>query len=107
MRVETRAFYGATVTLEEGVRVFRPLPPHSRVVINPGGRTPLHLYVEDGHGATHNVAKASATGGAAYSESSGHGGALVGQGKPGHHGSGMVGKSFGGKPAHGPAPARP
>ena len=26
-RIETRPFYGATVTLEEGVRVFRPLPP--------------------------------------------------------------------------------
>ena len=42
-RVETRAFYGATVTLEEGVRVFRPLPPHDRIVINPGGQTPVSL----------------------------------------------------------------
>jgi hypothetical protein len=31
------------VTLEEGVRVFRPLPPHDRVIINPGGQTPLSL----------------------------------------------------------------
>jgi hypothetical protein len=42
-RIETRPFYGATVTLEEGVRVFRPLPPHDRVIINPGGQTPLSL----------------------------------------------------------------
>jgi hypothetical protein len=42
-RIETRPFYGATVTLEEGVRVFRPLPRHDRVVINPGGQTPLSL----------------------------------------------------------------
>jgi hypothetical protein len=46
-RIETRPFYGATVTLEEGVRVFRPLPPHDRVIINPGGQTPLsHSYSE-------------------------------------------------------------
>jgi hypothetical protein len=30
------------VTLEEGVRVFRPLPRHDRVIINPNG-TPLQL----------------------------------------------------------------
>jgi hypothetical protein len=35
VRIEPRPFYGATVTLEEGVRVFRPLPPHERVIINP------------------------------------------------------------------------
>ena len=42
-RIETRPFYGATVTLEEGVRVFRPLPPDRHVIINPGARTPLSL----------------------------------------------------------------
>jgi len=42
-RIETRPFYGATVTLEEGVRVFRPLPRHDRVIINPNGQTPLSL----------------------------------------------------------------
>ena len=44
-RIETRPFYGATVTIEEGVRVFRPLPPHDRVIINPDGKTPLSLTV--------------------------------------------------------------
>jgi hypothetical protein len=42
-RIEPRVFYGATITLEEGVRVFRPLPPHRHVIINPGNRTPLSL----------------------------------------------------------------
>jgi hypothetical protein len=45
-RVETRPFYGATVTLEEGVRVFRPLPPHDRVIINPN-KTPLYLGINE------------------------------------------------------------
>ncbi len=42
-RIETRPFYGATVTIEEGVRVFRPLPTTKRVIINPDGETPLAL----------------------------------------------------------------
>jgi hypothetical protein len=53
-RIETRPFYGATVTLEEGVRVFRPLPPHDRVIINPGGRTPLNLTYEEYRSVSHN-----------------------------------------------------
>jgi len=42
-RIEPRVFYGATVTLEEGVRVFRPLPPHKHVIINPDSRAPVSL----------------------------------------------------------------
>ena len=42
-RIETRPFYGAVVTIEEGVRVFRPLPPTERVIVNPHGQTPLSL----------------------------------------------------------------
>lgn len=42
-RIETRPFYGATVTIEEGVRVFRPLPPDRRVIINPDGQAPVSL----------------------------------------------------------------
>jgi glutaredoxin len=45
-RIEPRPFYGATVTLEAGVRVFRPLPPTKRVIINPNG-TPLNLSQTD------------------------------------------------------------
>lgn len=46
-RIEPRPFYGATISLEAGVRVFRPLPPHDRVIINPGNRTPLNLTIKD------------------------------------------------------------
>ena len=49
VRIEPRPFYGATVTLEEGVRVFRPLPPHERVIINPGSKTPLSLGIYESH----------------------------------------------------------
>ncbi len=42
-RIEPRPFYGATVTIEAGVRVFRPLPPTKHVIINPHGSTPLSL----------------------------------------------------------------
>jgi hypothetical protein len=47
-RIEPRPFYGATVTLEEGVRVFRPLPPHDRVIINPNN-TPVYLGFSESH----------------------------------------------------------
>jgi hypothetical protein len=53
-RIETRPFYGATVTLEEGVRVFRPLPSHDRVIINPGGRTNLSLGFEENKSYNYN-----------------------------------------------------
>jgi hypothetical protein len=42
-RIEPRPYYGATVTLEAGVRVFRPLPPVRHVIINPDPRTSLKL----------------------------------------------------------------
>ncbi|MGH1419937.1 MAG: hypothetical protein ACRBCJ_13860 [Hyphomicrobiaceae bacterium] len=43
VRIETRPYYGAVVTIEAGVRVFRALPRTSKVIINPEGRTPLAL----------------------------------------------------------------
>ena len=46
-RIESRPFYGATVTLEEGVRVIRPLPPERHVIINPDNATPLSLSFND------------------------------------------------------------
>ncbi|MEO1206733.1 MAG: hypothetical protein AAFV45_10405 [Pseudomonadota bacterium] len=42
-RIEPRPYVGAIVTIEQGVRVFRPLPPTNRVIINPNGATPLTL----------------------------------------------------------------
>ena len=55
VRIETRPFYGATITIEEGVRVFRPLPADRRVIINPQGRTPLSLNFDDSKSVTHHI----------------------------------------------------
>ena len=46
-RIEPRPFYGATVTIEAGVRVFRPLPRHERIIIDPGYRAQLNLNAGD------------------------------------------------------------
>ncbi len=46
-RIETRPYYGATVTIESGVRVFRGLPPTRHMIINPNGQTPLQLGIQD------------------------------------------------------------
>lgn len=46
IRIEPRPVYGATVTLEEGVRVFRALPPEKYVIVNPNG-TPLNIGLSD------------------------------------------------------------
>jgi hypothetical protein len=75
-RIETRPFYGATVTLEEGVRVFRPLPAHNRVIINPGGLTPLSLSYEEYRSVSHNYHYAegnASEGAAAYAGAGGFG----------------------------------
>ena len=44
IRVEPRAIYGATISLEAGVRVFRPLPRTTHIIINPS-RSPLSISV--------------------------------------------------------------
>lgn len=46
IRIEPRPVYGATVTLEEGVRVFRPLPPEKYVIVNPNG-TPVNIGLSE------------------------------------------------------------
>ena len=92
-RIETRPFYGAVVTEEEGVRVFRPLPPTERVIINPGGRTPLSLgfnethVTEENHNYNYNQASSDdntgvTTGGHYY------GGHRLGHGRHGKRGHG-------------------
>lgn len=45
-RIEPRGFYGATVSIEAGVRVFRPLPRTTHVIVNPN-KTPLNLTIEE------------------------------------------------------------
>ncbi len=52
IRIETRPFYGATITIEEGVRVFRALPADRRVIINPQGTTPLSLNFDESTNVT-------------------------------------------------------
>ncbi len=48
VRIETRPVNGAAiVTEEEGVRVYRPLPSTRYLILNPDGRTPLNLTIED------------------------------------------------------------
>ena len=47
-RIETRPYYGAVVTIEHGVRVFRPVPPTQHLIVNPDGATPLQLNIGDG-----------------------------------------------------------
>ncbi len=46
IRIEPRPYYGAVVTIEQGVRVWRPLPPTSHMIINPTG-APVSLNVAD------------------------------------------------------------
>lgn len=46
-RIETRPFYSSITTVEQGVRVIRPLPPERQVIINPNGKTPLTLSYND------------------------------------------------------------
>ena len=50
-RIETRPVYGATVTLEHGVRVYRPVPPTEHLIVNPDS-APLVLSVESPAAAT-------------------------------------------------------
>ena len=45
-RIEPRAVYGATQTVEHGVRVTRTLPPTGMMIINPGTATPLNLRID-------------------------------------------------------------
>ena len=47
IRIEPRPYYGAVVTIEQGVRVWRPLPSTKYVIINPEGKTPLNLGLTD------------------------------------------------------------
>ena len=88
-RIETRPFYGATVTLEADVRVYRPLPPHDRVIINPNGRTPLHLGFEQNTWTSHNYNHDSGRVSEGVAPVGGYAaGGFAGHGKPSHHGKG-------------------
>jgi len=47
-RIETRPYYGAVVTIENGVRVYRPVPPTTHLIVNPEGLTSLGISVGAG-----------------------------------------------------------
>ena len=51
-RIETRPYYGAVVTIEHGVRVYRPVPPTQHLIVNPDGATPLQLNIGNGDAFT-------------------------------------------------------
>ncbi len=88
-RIEPRGFYGATISIEQGVRVFRPLPPVRHVIVNPGGVTPLNLSYSDvrvderrtNYNYNYNDGGAATYGGGAY----GIGGGYYGSIGKGHH----------------------
>lgn len=46
-RILPAQVFGATVTLEQGVRVFRPLPPNRHVIINPEGETEIEFKIHE------------------------------------------------------------
>jgi hypothetical protein len=83
-RIEPRPFYGATVTLEEGVRVFRPLPVTRHVVINPGNKASVSVnYNEE---RTYNYSRSDN-----YDHSSGGNGGQGGYGGSGYYGGFPIG----------------
>jgi hypothetical protein len=45
-RIEPRPYYGAVVTVEQGVRVWRPLPPTRHMIINPTN-APVSVNITD------------------------------------------------------------
>lgn len=63
VRIEPRPYYGAVITMEQGVRVYRPLPNQSLTIINPN-QTPINLSfsrtVE--HRAAENVSSSGGDG---------------------------------------------
>jgi hypothetical protein len=97
-RIETRPFYGAVITIEEGVRVYRPMPATRHMIVNPGGVTPLSLSHADVRVEEHNTNTNYN-----YHQDSGpaYGGAIGGfyPGPYGFHGKGHHG--HGGRPAGG------
>lgn len=97
-RIETRPFYGATVTLEEGVRVFRPLPPHGRIIINPGGATPLNLSYEERRTVSHNYHYGDGDAGNAYAGANAYGDDRPGRryGRPAPYAARGIGHGSGG-----------
>jgi uncharacterized membrane protein YgcG len=80
VRIEPRPYYGAVVTVEQGVRVYRPLPTQNLMIINPN-KTPVNLSFSrtiehkaaDGGGSGGNHGNGESDGGSRSSGFSGLG----------------------------------
>jgi hypothetical protein len=107
-RIEPRPFYGAVVTLEEGVRVIRPLPPERHVIINPDNATPLSLGFNETRVYENRTIRNYHYGdsGSSSSSSSSYGragfyGPSFATGGAGHHGGRAAGQAIGKGSGHG------
>lgn len=68
VRIEPRPYYGAVVTVEQGVRVYRPLPTQNLMIINPN-KTPVNISFS--RTIEHKAADNSGNGGGSTSEGDG------------------------------------
>lgn len=68
VRIEPRPYYGAVVTVEQGVRVYRPLPTQNLMIINPN-QTPVNISFS--RTIEHKAADNSGNGGGTSSEGGG------------------------------------
>jgi hypothetical protein len=106
-RIETRPYYGAIVTVEQGVRVWRALPPHDRIIIVPESAKNVKVHIHAGgaqnappatFNSSVNINQSSQT-----SHGDGHGGyGAYGYGA-GPHGHGAKPQHSGRSGAFGPA----
>ena len=46
LRIEPRAYTSVIVTVENGVRVWRPMPMTDRVIVNPGNKASINIEVD-------------------------------------------------------------
>lgn len=80
VRIEPRPYYGAVVTVERGVRVWRPLPPTRHMIINPTN-APVSVNITDVRETVHH----RHTGGGAAASASAHASGGGGIGLPGYY----------------------
>lgn len=83
VRIEPRPYYGAVVSIENGVRVYRPLPSQNLMIINPN-QTPVNLSFsrsvehKAAEGSSNSSYAAEHDSGARYGGISGLGNGIVG-----------------------------
>ncbi|SRR6056297_2010736 len=100
IRVEPRAIYGATVSLEAGVRVYRPLPPTKKMIIN-SGNSPVNISVNETKKTVTHRSKATyprGTSGSGYYGAGSVGGYIPFHRFKGRHKGGGHGRRGGGRP---------